>query len=240
MRIYGGLKREDWTHWGQFTTFKDNAAELLRKELRPSQSIYCSPLTDPYQPAEADRALMPAVLAALRERPPAVVAIQTRGPLILRDLGELCRLSERTTLRISFSITTDDEDARRRYEPHCEPVAERLEAMRRLRKGGIAVHATLAPLLPCDPERLAEMALDATELDVICDPLHVRAVKKSGATTRGAAIRLAEKRAEADWVDPAFQQEVIERIRAVVEAAGRRFGVGPAGFAWLSSRETAP
>ena len=52
MRIYGGLKPEDWRHWGQFTTFKSNAPELLRRQLRANQVIYCSPLVDPYQPAE--------------------------------------------------------------------------------------------------------------------------------------------------------------------------------------------
>jgi DNA repair photolyase len=31
--VYGGLKPEDWRRWGQFTTFKTNAAELLRREL---------------------------------------------------------------------------------------------------------------------------------------------------------------------------------------------------------------
>src|ERR1700720_1461650 len=37
MRVQAGLKKEDWTHWGQHTTFKRNAAELLRKSLRPQQ-----------------------------------------------------------------------------------------------------------------------------------------------------------------------------------------------------------
>ena len=36
-----------------------NAPELLRKSLRPSQVIYCSPLVDPYQPAEETEAAMP-------------------------------------------------------------------------------------------------------------------------------------------------------------------------------------
>src|SRR5262252_8278003 len=48
--IYGGLKPEDWKRWGQFTTFKSNGADLLGRELRPEQRIYCSPLVDPYQP----------------------------------------------------------------------------------------------------------------------------------------------------------------------------------------------
>src|SRR5277367_2538973 len=103
MRIYGGLKAEDWQSWGQFTTFKSNAPELLRRQLRAEQRIYCSPLVDPYQPAEASQMLMPRLLAVLIERPPRVFTIQTRGPLILRDVALLVELAERTCLRVSFS-----------------------------------------------------------------------------------------------------------------------------------------
>ena len=34
MGIYGGLKPEDWQNWGRFTTFKSNAPDLLRRDLR--------------------------------------------------------------------------------------------------------------------------------------------------------------------------------------------------------------
>src|SRR5512140_1188535 len=79
MGLYGGLKPEDWKRWGQFTTFKANAPELLARELRPSPIISCSPLVDPYQPAEESEQLMPRLLEALIARPPLVFAIQTRG-----------------------------------------------------------------------------------------------------------------------------------------------------------------
>lgn len=240
MRIHGGLKPEDWQRWGQLTTFKANAAELLRRELRGEQRIYCSPLTDPYQPAEAEQRLMPAVLEALIERPPRVFTLQTRSPLTLRDVDLLVRFSERTRLRISFSVTTDREEVRRRYEPHCEPVAERLAAMRELRRAGLTVHATLAPLLPCDPEALARLALDATAEDLIGDPLHVRSVKRTGATTRETALRLAKRFGEQHWLDPLFQAEIVDRIRAVAAQAGRRFDVGPEGFSRLARTESEP
>ena len=55
MRLQGGLSKEDWENWGKFTTFKHNAAELLARELRPAQRIYCSPVVDPYQPAEREQ-----------------------------------------------------------------------------------------------------------------------------------------------------------------------------------------
>jgi DNA repair photolyase len=56
-RVQAGLRPEDWTHWGQWNTFKRNAAELLANALRPHQVIYCSPWTDLYQPAESEERL---------------------------------------------------------------------------------------------------------------------------------------------------------------------------------------
>jgi DNA repair photolyase len=234
MGIYGGLKPEDWQNWGAFTTFKSNAAELLCRQLRPDQVIYCSPLVDPYQPAEAEERQMPGVLDALIAHPPKVFTMQTRGPLILRDIDRMVELGRRTRLRVSFSITTDREDVRRWYEPHCATTDERLGVVRELRAAGIRTHATLAPLLPCNPERLADLALDASGLDLVGDPFHVRAVKTCGATTRVAGLKVSHARGFDEWHDPGFQREIVRRIERRASAAGRRFGVGPEGFAWLA------
>jgi DNA repair photolyase len=230
MGLYGGLKPEDWQRWGQFTTFKQNAPELLVKALRPGQVIYCSPLVDPYQPAEADDPHMPAILLALIANPPARFVLQTRSPLCVRDVALLAELKA----VVSFSLTTDDDAIRRLYEPHCEPLSERLAAIALLREKGLRVHATLAPLLPCDPEKLAQIACEATEGDLVGDPLHVRATKKQGATTREAAFRIASKLTQADWFDPAFQAQAVRRIASVAEAYGRQFLTGPAGFRTLT------
>lgn len=234
MRIYGGLKPADWRHWGRFTTFKTNAAELLRKSLRPDQIIYCSPLVDPYQPAEAEEALMPHVLDAVIDRPPRVFVIQTRGPLILRDLPKLQALARRTCLRVSFSITTDRDAVRKLYEPLCASIGQRIAVVRRLREAGIATYATLAPILPCDPEALVEMALEATDRDIIADPFHVRAIKTSGATTRDAARRISDRRDLACWHDPEFQAEIMEKMRSRALRGGRRLGAGVSAFGWLA------
>jgi len=234
MRIYGGLQPDDWRRWGQFTTFKSNAAALLRRALRSDQIIYCSPLVDPYQPAEADQQAMPAILDELLRRAPKIFVIQTRGPLILRDLAQLAELGQRTKLRVSFSLTTNREDVRRMYEPHCASIAQRLQTIRRLREAGIATFATLAPLLPCDPEQLAALALDATDQNIIGDPLHVRAVKPRGATTREAAVAVSARHEFSMWLDAPFQAETTRRIADVVEQGGRRFATGPEGFGWLA------
>ncbi len=159
--------------------------------------------------------------------------IQTRGPLIVRDLDRLLELSRRTKLRVSFSLTTNREAVRKLYEPHCPPLKYRLSAIRELRGAGITTFATLAPLLPCDPEELAGIALEETDNDVIGDPLHVRSVKPRGATTRDAAFAISRKHEFSEWLDVDFQAEVVERIGRVVRGAGRRFATGPEGFRWL-------
>ncbi len=235
MRIQGGLKPEDWQHWGQFTTFKSNAPELLRRELRANQRLYCSPLVDSYQPAEETEQAMPAVLRALIDCPPRVFVLQTRGPLILRDVDLLQSLSKRTILRVSFSVTTNREEVRRLYEPHCGSIAERLDVIRKLRDCGIETYATLAPLLPCDPEVLASLAVRASGRDLIGDPLHVRATKQSGATTRAASIKITGAQGHSEWLDPEFQSNVVDRIAEVTRELGRSFEIGARGFGRLAT-----
>jgi len=207
---------------------------LLRHDLRERHRIYCSPMVDPYQPAEQLERMMPRILDALLEAPPQVFVLQTRGALILRDLDKLRALAQRTTLRVSFSITTNREDVRKLYEPQCAPIAERLEVIRTLRENGIETYATLAPLLPCDPEELALLALEASGRDLVGDPLHISSSKPRGATTRDAAFRVSASHHHHKWFDPAFQEEVVGRIQAAARTLGHDFAAGPSGFATLA------
>jgi DNA repair photolyase len=191
-------------------------------------------MVDPYQPAEEQERLMPGILDAVIDRPPRVFTIQTRGPLILRDLARLIELAKRTTLRVSFSITTNRESVRKLYEPHCATVECRMATVRQLHAAGIVTYATLAPILPCDPEELAALALEVTDNDIIGDPLHVRSTKPAGATTREAAFAISERHEFSAWLDSEFQADVVARIGRAVAKAGRRFAAGPEGFAWLA------
>lgn len=234
MRLQGGLKPDDWHHWGKFTTFKRNAATLLARQVRSEQIIYCSPLVDPYQPSEMSERSMRSILQVLIEKPPRVFVLQTRGPLILRDRDLLLALTQRTIVRISFSITTNRDAVRQRYEPFCASITKRLHTVRSLVAAGLDVYATLAPLLPCDPEDLAKEILQVTTGDIIGDPLHVRAVKKYGATTADAGWQVSHQHGYSDWHDPTRQSEIVKRIGQVVEAAGRQFYIGTRGFGCLA------
>jgi DNA repair photolyase len=160
--------------------------------------------------------------------------VQTRAALIERDLAQWEALAAVTDVRVSFSITTNREEVRRWYEPLTDPLEARLRVMERLRGAGLRVYATLAPLLPCDPEELASIALAATSENVIGDPFHNRCLKQRGATTDARALRISAVRGLAEWHSPEFQLEVVERIRRVARKAGRDFGIGPEGFKWLA------
>jgi DNA repair photolyase len=234
MRVQAGLRADDWNHWGAQTTFKSNAAELARRGLRAGQVIYCSPLTDPYQPAESDARLMPGLLEAVANHPPRVFVIQTRGTLILRDVDLLRAAALRTTLRVSFSITTDREDVRRIFEPHCAPIEERWRTVEALQTAGIETSVAIAPILPSNPEALIERAVSCSRGPIVSDALHVRAVKRSGATTREAAISICDRYGWNDWLVADFQRDVLARMSNVAKAAGREFGYGPQGFGLLT------
>ena len=227
MGIYGGLRNGDVEHWGQYTTFKSNAAELLRRALRPDQVVYCSPLVDPFQPAEADVDAMTPLLQAVADRPPRVFVIQTRSPRVV-DYAGLIRAIPNA--RVSFTITTDNDEIRRIYEPHCDPVERRFETVKALCREGIPTFVTVAPLLPCDPERLVDRLLDASPSPILCDPLHTRVNKPRGATTRNAAVRVSDRLGFEEWHDPAFQESITKRMKARANAAGRRFALGAEAF----------
>jgi hypothetical protein len=120
------------------------------------------------------------------------------------------------------------------YEPLCASIDERLRVIRALRETGIETYATLAPLLPCDPEALARAAIEASGRDLIGDPLHIRAVKRHGATTRAEGWRVSEKNGFEAWLDADFQAGIIERIERAAGEMGKTFLTGPRGFARLA------
>ena len=104
-----------------------------------------------------------------------------------------------------------------------------LETVRALREAGIETYATLAPLLPCDPEELARAAIEASGRDLIGDPLHVRAVKPHGATTRDAAWRVSEVNGfDANGSTRDFRLDIVERIAACGRRVGKDFPIGSA------------
>ncbi len=76
--------KEDWGRWFQVKT---NAVALARQQAPKlaGQAVYLSSVTDPYLPAERSLGLTRGILEALVPYQPRLL-IQTRGPLVVRDL----------------------------------------------------------------------------------------------------------------------------------------------------------
>ena len=179
--------------------------------------------------------MMPRILDELLATPPEVFVIQTRGPLILRDLSRLVELSRKTTLRVSFSITTNREEVRKLYEPHCATIEERLHTIRELRQAPAS--RRMRRLRRCCRAIRRSWPHGAGGDG---RGHHRRSVARS----RGEAARRNHARSCAcdqpdAWPCGVARSGVSERggraHRSTVRRAGRRFATGPEGFGWLAN-----
>lgn len=156
-------------NWGRWLTIKANAATLLTKAGQRgklhNKNVYMSTVTDPYQPIERRLELTRECLNVLLRYPPRLLTVQTRSPLVLRDIDLFVQMPRRVA--VCMSITTDDELVRRIFEPACAPISARLEAIRAVREAGIPTQASIAPLLPCNAERLAALLDPAVDWVVV-------------------------------------------------------------------------
>jgi DNA repair photolyase len=142
MKRYTGHKEP----WGRFVDVKINAARLLQREITAKRAgnVWISGVCDPYQPLEAQYELTRKCLNILLQHhwP---VTIQTKSPLVLRDIDLIERFEE---IEVGFTITTSDETIRTMFEPNAPAINERIDALNTLHAKGIGTFAMIAPLLP--------------------------------------------------------------------------------------------
>lgn len=133
-------------HWGSFVDVKVNAPELLAGEVKKKKKgrVWISGVCDAYQPLERKYRLTRGCLDILADHQ-WPVTIQTKSPLVLRDMDILKRLPN---CEVGFTITTANEKVRRLFEPGAPPVAKRVEALEVLHGEGIRTFVMVAPLLP--------------------------------------------------------------------------------------------
>ena len=132
--------------WGDFVDVKINAADLLRVEINKKKQgrVWISGVCDPYQPLEAQYKLTRQCLEILAQNNWPVV-IQTRSPLVLRDIDIL---KEAQNFEVGLSVTTADESIRQLFELNAPPINDRIKALDELHKAGIRTYAMIAPMLP--------------------------------------------------------------------------------------------
>jgi DNA repair photolyase len=132
--------------WGDFVDVKINAPELLASEVKRKRAgrVWVSGVCDPYQPLEKKYAITKMCLDILVDNgwP---FTIQTRSPLVLRDIKTLKRGG---SIEVGFTITTADERIRSLFEPGAPSSGKRIEALASLRLEGIRTFVMIAPILP--------------------------------------------------------------------------------------------
>ena len=103
--------------------------------------------TDCYQPAERRFRLTRRCLEVFLEfRNP--VSIITKNHLVTRDIDLLAELAKFDCVSVAISITTLDENLRKKMEPRTSPPQRRLEAIRELREAGVPAGVMTAPMIP--------------------------------------------------------------------------------------------
>lgn len=147
---------------------KPEAATVLRRELsKPGYD--CRPIalganTDAWQPVERDLRITRQILEVLAEfRHP--VNIITKSALVERDLDLLEDLARDNLVGVLVSVTTLDDELKRRMEPRTAGPRRRLETLRRLAAAGIPCGVLAAPMIPGlndhELENILEAAADA-------------------------------------------------------------------------------
>lgn len=137
--------------WGNWVSVKRNGRDLIIRACRSGvvktgDAIYMSSVTDPYQPIEQRLGLTRAILEALLEysvQPR--LTIQTRSPIVTRDIDVYRQFDK---VRVNFTINTDSEEVRLRYEPNSPSIAVRLKAAAQVAAAGVRIGISITPMLP--------------------------------------------------------------------------------------------
>ncbi|KYC95154.1 hypothetical protein B4102_1425 [Heyndrickxia sporothermodurans] len=144
--------------WGEWLDIKTNAAENYRNEIiklrrkNKPVNIFMSSATDPYQPIERKANITRAILAEMIENPPDFLQIQTRSPLITRDIDLIIRLKEKCEVLVSMTIETDREEIKQIFASYAPGIKIRLKALKEIHDAGIPTQASISPVLPFTPD----------------------------------------------------------------------------------------
>ncbi|MBT2575047.1 radical SAM protein [Bacillus sp. ISL-51] len=202
--------------WGTWVDIKQGAAELLEKELtrakrKGSVTIFMSSSTDPYQPIEQRERVTRTLLEVMSVNQPDFLLVQTRSPLVQRDIDLLGMLKDR--VRVSITIETDREDIRRRFAPNAPSIQGRLHTLKILSEAGIPVQAAVAPTLPSTeafPEKLAP------HVSRVCIDDYFMGDGSGGKRTRRLGIEsIYEELDMREWYSPGAYRKVYNRMADV-------------------------
>ena len=212
-------RRDSWGYW---VSVKENAVDLLAKRLkrRPDfldgKLIYMSSVTDPYQPVERELELTRGLLELMADGHRPKLVVQTRSPDVVRDCDLFRRIEDNGgRVQVNMTVTTDDEDIRRTFEPFCPANPVRLRAIGEVQAAGVDACITMTPLLlVSSPYAFADSLLATGVQKFIAQPFHFQRGKFLAGTQDKAFDLMAEK---LDCDRAAFREEYLEHYQIVFE-----------------------
>lgn len=130
---------------------KKNAAKILRKELAnpkwKNELVNLGSVCDPYQPIERKYKITREMLLEFqRYKTPLTVA--TKSNLVTQDKDILAEMSQDSHVDVVISISSINDQIRKKVEPRASSTQKRLEAISELRASGINVGVLLMPIIP--------------------------------------------------------------------------------------------
>ena len=221
--------------WGKWVDVKENAVELMDKRRVGSldgKLIYMSSVTDPYQPVERELQLTRRVLEIMAERHKPKLVVQTRSPDVVRDVDLFQRIEANGgRVQVNMTVTTDDEDVRRTFEPFCPSNTVRLKAVGEVQSAGVESCITMTPLLlVSQPYAFVYSLLETGVTKFIAQPFHFARGKFVASTRERAFDLMAEK---LGCERSSFQEVYLEHYRsvfAVLHEGLPSLGEGKDGF----------
>ena len=251
---------QDRDSWGEWVRVKSNAVNILKKRLsrKPhcidDKTIYMSSVTDPYQPIERKIKLTRGLLKVMaglssqeadgqlfliqdrpqpKPGPKPKLVVQTRSPDVVRDCDLFLKIEENGgRVRVNMTVTTDDEDVRRTFEPYCPSNTARLRAITQVQTKGVDTCITMTPLLLVkNADDFAGQLLETGVKRFIIQPFHFQKGKFVAATRDQAFDLMAEK---LNSNTAAFETAYLDHYRSVKEVLQERLpdlGEGKGGFA---------
>ena len=205
---------------------KINAVERLRAELSARRwaghHVAMGTNTDPYQRCEGKFRLTQGVVRVLAEAANPF-SILTKSTLILRDLDLLSDAARRTSVTANLSIGTLDEEVWKLTEPGTPHPRQRVEAVRRLNRAGVACGVLIGPVIPglSDRPEQVEAVVDACvaagAVSVSTVALHLRPGVREHylgwlASARPDLMGLYERRYRGRSTLPRSDQEALTRL----------------------------
>ena len=225
-------KRDKWGHW---ITVKENAVGKMERFKRSldGKLIYMSSVTDPYQPIERKLKITRDLLEILAKRHKPKLVVQTRSPLVVRDCDLFHRIEDNGgRVQVNMTVTTDDEDIRRTFEPYCPSNSVRMRAISEIEAAGIDACITMTPLLLVkDAHAFSESLLKTGVEKFIAQPFHFQRGKFIASTRKEAFAMMAKKLGSAP---SSFREDYLKHYKAVFNVLQENLptlGEGKKGFA---------